>query len=94
MVKEVIKLDKQTCKSCQYYHQHYAFSEGCIHRAFCGHCTFGRCKTKRPYTAACENYIYTAPDENAFVSKEYLSKALLLRVLNMELLPPIEEERI
>ena len=84
-------MDKQTCGSCEYYHQHYAFSDGRIHRVFCGHCTLGRFKTKRPYAAACENYIYTEPDESAFVSKEYLSKALLLRVLNMELLPPIEE---
>lgn len=82
---------ENTCQSCKYYRQHYAISDGRIFRVFCGHCTFGRVKTKRPYMAACENYIYTEPSENGFVNKEYLSKALLLRVLNMDLLPQIED---
>ena len=84
-------MSKNTCGNCQYYRQHYGISDGRIYRVFCGHCTFTRIRTKRPFTAACENYIYAQPDENAFVSKEYLSKALLLRVLNMDLLPPIED---
>ena len=37
----------------------------------------------------CENYTPTSPDETAFASKEYLSKALLEYVLKLELLPPI-----
>ena len=84
-------MDKHTCNSCTYYRQHYTFDKRRIFQVHYGHCTFGRTKTKRPDAAACENYIYTEPDAYAFVSKEYLSKELLQYVLNLELLPPIED---
>ena len=84
-------MEKDTCKSCAYFQQHYTFDKRRIFRVNCGHCTYGSPKRKRPYTAACENYIYEEPDENAFASKEYLSKALLQYVLNLERLPAIED---
>ena len=87
-------MEEKTCQSCKYYHQHYGISGGRIYRVFCGHCACGRVKTKRPYAAVCENYIYSESRESEFVTKEYLSKALLLRVLNMDLLPPIEDGEV
>jgi hypothetical protein len=83
-------MSEKICQNCQYYRQHYGISGGRIYKVFCGHCTAGKLKVKRPWTKCCTNYIYAPPAEDAFVSKEYLSKALLQRVLNMELLPPIE----
>lgn len=84
-------MNQNTCRTCEYFCQHYTFSKGRIHRVFCGHCTAGKVKTKRPYAVACEKYNYSEPDEDAFVSKEYLSKELLQHVLNMDLLPKIED---
>ena len=84
-------MDKQICKTCAYYRQHYTFDNRHIFRVNCGHCTYGSPKRKRPDTAACENYIYAESDEHAFASKEYLSKELLQYVLNLDLLPPIED---
>jgi hypothetical protein len=60
-----------------------------IFRIHCGHCAYLKVKTKRPNSKACENYIRTDPDDQSFVSKEYLSKALLEYMLKLELLPQI-----
>ena len=84
-------MENNTCKSCTYFRQHYTFDKRRIFRVNCGHCTYGSPKRKRPYTAACDNYIYEEPNENGFVSKEYLSKELLQYVLNLEFLPTIED---
>lgn len=82
-----------TCSDCQYFRQHYSLNEGRLFRIYCGHCVFwSRAKTKRPDAAACENFISGAADAEAFVTKEYLSKALLHRVLNLPLLPEIAED--
>ena len=51
-------MSDKTCKSCKYFHQHYILTEGRIVRVFCGHCIFPKVKSKRPYSKACENYIY------------------------------------
>jgi hypothetical protein len=79
------------CQTCTYYLQHYTFSEKRIIRVHCGHCTYARAKTKRPDANACEHYRPAEIGENPFVNKEYLSKALLDYVLNLELLPQICE---
>lgn len=50
----------------------------------------GKAKRKLPDTIACGHYFLADPDEQAFVSKEYLSKELLQYLLNLELLPTIE----
>ena len=80
---------QNTCNSCAYYLQHYTFNRRNIFRVHCGHCTYQRAKTKRPDAKACENYTPSNPCETPFVSKEYLSKALLEYMLNLELLPQI-----
>ena len=78
-----------TCASCVYYRQHYTFDRRKIFQIYCGHCTYKRAKTKRPDAKACENYMQADPTEKTFVTKEYLSKALLDYMLKLELLPEI-----
>ena len=48
-------------------------------------------KTEKPDAAACKNFVSAPPREDAFATKEYLSKELLQYLLNLELLPQIEE---
>ena len=55
----------------------------------CGHCTGKKIKRKLPDAKACDNYVKKAPEESAFVSKEYLSKKLLEYMMQLELLPEI-----
>jgi len=84
-------MDEKLCKTCQYYLQHFTMNNRRIIRVYCGHCTFSRSRNKRPDAKACENYIAGIPQEEAFASKEYLSKELLQYVLSLELLPEIED---
>lgn len=83
-------MDKPYWKHCHYYIQHYEFDAQRIYRVFCGHCTHTRVRRKRPDAPACDNFTPSAPDEDHFVTKEYLSKALLEHLLSLEILPPIE----
>ena len=79
------------CKSCQHFIQHYALRNGRLIQVYCGHCTYARPKTKRPDRRACEHFAQGIKDTERFVNREYLSKALLEKVMQMELLPEIEE---
>lgn len=83
-------IEKQ-CQNCQYYIQHFALNKRKIFRVDCGHCTFAHPKRKRPNTKACENHMPGIAPEEAFITKEYLSKELLQYLLRLELLPEIEE---
>ncbi len=80
------------CKSCQHFRQHYTLDKRRIFRVYCGHCTFGKIKRKRPDTKACENFAPGFPQEDAFASKEYLSKELIQYLFRLELLPEIEDD--
>lgn len=84
-------MEQKQCKHCQYYLQHLVLKERKLFRIHCGHCTLGKTKQRKPNTKACEAYIPGLPPEEAFVSKEYLSKELLQYMMNLELLPQIEE---
>lgn len=84
-------MDYQICGRCANYRQHYAFDQRSIFRVYCGHCTLGRMKRKKPDASGCDQYIPGQLDEEAFVRKEYLSKELLQYVLKLELLPQIRE---
>lgn len=84
-------MDDRQCKDCLYFRQHDTVDDKRIFRVYCGHCTQGRIKKKKPDTKACEYFVYAPPVEDFFVTKEYLSKELLRRVLDMELMPEIEE---
>ena len=79
-----------TCKDCEYYLQHYALNQRRLFRVNCGHCRKYPTKRKRPDLPACDRFVAGTPDEEAFASKEYLSKELLQYLLNLELLPKIE----
>ena len=85
-------MDNRQCKNCSHFLQHYTLGTNRLLEVYCGHCTYPRAKRKRPDSKACENYMPYQPLEDVFVSKEYLSKALLQKVLNMELLPEIERK--
>lgn len=77
------------CADCRYYLRHFTLDKHKIFRVYCGHCTFSRAKHKRPDAKACDHYVPGPPQEDAFVSKEYLSKELLQYLLSLELLPKI-----
>ncbi len=84
-------MDNHLCNTCAHYRQHYTFDHCKIFRVYCGHCTYQKVKRKRPDSKACENYLQSEALEKAFVTKEYLSKALLEYMLGLELLPVIED---
>ena len=83
-------MSDQCCSDCRYFLQHYTFDRSKIFRVYCGHCTLDRVKHKRPNAKACKSFVPGPAQEDAFVSKEYLSKALLQYVFSLELLPEIE----
>ena len=83
-------MNGQQCKTCEYFVQHYMLGKDKLFEVYCGHCTYSRIKRKQPEAKACERYVPAQPLEDNFVSKDYLSKALLQKVLDMELLPDVE----
>jgi len=85
-------MEDKRCQECKYYLRHYTLDANKIFRVYCGHCSFPRPRTKKPDAKVCENFIPGSAPEDAFASKEYLSKELLQYVLNLELLPEIEDE--
>ena len=84
-------MDKRICKNCRNYNQHYSFDSRKLFRIYCGHCVLKVKKCVKPDDAACEHYVFTEGDETAFANKEYLSKELLRYILQLELLPAIED---
>ena len=84
-------MNDSICKDCQYFMQHYTFNSRKIFCVYCGHCTTGTARRRRPDAKACEKFVLRASQEDAFVSKEYLSKELLQYVLSLELIPEIED---
>ena len=85
-------MSEQTCSNCRHYLRHYAFDSRKLFRVYCGHCTLNRPRGKLPDAKACKNFVPGPPPEEAFASKEYLSKELIQYLLHLELLPKIEEE--
>ena len=84
-------MEKLICKNCAHFYQHYAFDNQQIFRIYCGHCALKHPKNKKPDAPACASFVPAPPDENAFATKEYLSKELLQYLLSLELLPKIED---
>ena len=93
MIVEAIVLEEKNCGNCGNYLRHYTFSGEKLISVYCGHCMLERVKSKRPHAKACENYVPSETKNELFASKEYLTKKLLEHVLNMELLPEIEEQK-
>ena len=86
-------MQQRSCSDCRHYLRHYTFDNRKIFRVHCGHCTLKRVSRKQPDAKACDSFTPGLPQENAFVSKEYLSKELLRYMLRLELLPIIEEKK-
>lgn len=81
-------MTQNRCKDCGNFIQHYMLNEcGKLGWVNCGHCVKGRGKTKRPDRKSCEEFVPGEDVRKKYVTKEYLRKALLQRVLDMELLP-------
>lgn len=78
------------CNTCIHYRQHYTLDGEKLFRINCGHCACIERKSWKLCSKACESYVPGESIENSFVSREYLSKTLLKRVLEMEFLPQIE----
>ncbi len=91
MSVEVNNVGEKQCKDCRFYRQHYTFDRKKLFRVFYGHCVYSRPKSKKPDRIACESFAPGLPQEDAFVSKEYLSKELLQYMLTLDLLPEIED---
>ena len=84
-------MEKDFCKSCKYFRQHYVLNEKRLFRVHCGHCVQHPLKRRKPDAIACDSFVFALPDAEAFVSKEYLSKELLNYVMSLEMLPQIED---
>jgi len=85
-------MHENQCKSCQYFIQHFALDHNRTFRVHCGHCTYKRVNRKLPDSKACEHFTPAPAQEEAFVTREYLSKELLQYMLRLELLPEIEDK--
>lgn len=82
-------MQNERCCDCSFFMQHYCLDNRKLFRVYCGHCMLKRPKHKLPDAKACGSFIKKRK-EDAFVTKEYLSKALLKYVLELELLPEIQ----
>lgn len=85
-------MEEKKCKECGYFRQHYALDDRKIFRVYCGHCVFSTPRGKRPDKPACENFVLGTADADAFATKEYLSKALLQYLLELDILPEIVDD--
>lgn len=87
-------MTKAQCKNCQFYLQHYGLDKRQFYRVYCGHCTFSGVRRKLPDTDGCEHFLPAPDDAAPFVTKEYLSKALLAYMLDLDLLPELKDAPI
>lgn len=86
-------MNDKKCSSCKYFKQHFALSEGRLHAVFCGHCMHKNAKTKKPHAKACEYFEQGSELVEQLVTKQYLTKALLTKLLNMELAPDMTMDK-
>lgn len=73
------------CGECAHYIQHYAIFEGKLSPIYFGHCVQKKRKRVDQISPACELYVQGEPIENRLVTKKYLTKELLQKLLSMEL---------
>jgi len=85
---------EKTCVNCHYFKQHYSLDNESLFRVYCGHCIFTKPKHRRPDSKACDHYTLSAGNTHAFVNKKYLSKKLFEHILNMNLLPEINDDPV
>jgi hypothetical protein len=85
-------LENSFCKNCAHFHQHYGLDQKKIFRVFCGHCTADpKIRKRQPDSLACDRFVPAPSKESAFATKEYLSKALVEYMIQLELLQPISD---
>ena len=83
-------MDEPICKNCKRFIQHYTFIGSKLAEVNCGHCAVKRSiKRKKADSKACEYFEQGTDPTEAFVTKEYLTKALLNKVLSEELMPEV-----
>ncbi|MBQ7802220.1 MAG: hypothetical protein IJ375_07870 [Oscillospiraceae bacterium] len=82
-------MDSPTCQNCANFIQHYGLQSGKFYRLYCGHCTQSRIKKRYPDAKACAHFQPGPNQEEELVTKEYLHKALLQRLLSLETAPEI-----
>ena len=80
----------EKCQNCSNFRQHYTFDNRRIFRVYCGHCVYPKVKKRLPDAEICQHFVPADQNQLPFVSKEYLSKELLQYLLNLDLLPQIE----
>ena len=77
---------KNKCGNCTKYIQHYGIFDGKLRKVFYGHCMEkNKCNLDED-SAACNLFVPGDPMDTRMVSKEYLTKELLQKVLSMSLL--------
>ena len=86
-------MEEKICRQCAHFRQHYAVSEGRVFRVYCGHCVVAKPRRKRPDAKGCAQFTPGEKDTDVFADKEYLTKALLRYVMEMELFPKITDDR-
>lgn len=85
-------MTKQTCKTCQHFHQHYHIDAQSYSTVHCGHCVRPRMKHRKPDQTACEFYVPrntppSLPDRQGVI--HFLSTDLLDYIMHLPL-PPEE----
>ena len=84
---------EKRCEQCENFVQHYGLCEGRLFQLYCGHCRRKDRKTRNPQKKACDAFVQGTSDASQFVTKQFLTEALLRRVLELPLLPEIERVR-
>ena len=84
-------MEGKLCRDCENYLQHYTLIDGKLGKVYCGHCKRFMKRRIRPDGRICDQFIPGQPLEKTMVSKQYLTKALLQRIFNIELFPESEE---
>lgn len=85
-------MERAQCYQCQHFYQHYGLGERALFCLNCGHCTVPRLRHKKPDAPACTHFHPGADQAEGFVTTQYLTRALLEKVLSLPLLPDIHEK--
>lgn len=78
------------CKDCKHFMQHYVFSDGAFHWAYCGHCIQPKLRSKKPDSKICDHFETKSCDDEPNMTKKYLTKRLLEYFLSLELPPQLD----
>ena len=84
-------MERLSCQDCRHFRQHYVLYDSMASAVNCGHCVVGRCKHRKPDSAACEKFEQGAPelpDRQAVL--HFLTTSFLEYVLSLPLPPEVE----